>query len=71
MGGSVKISKRPVRGSPSLTSQVSLPLSWDSEMVSSHLDRGTSIVVFCVARFWPFKQWVLALLGYLRGRTVR
>lgn len=48
-----------------------IALTWDSKMVSSHLDRGTSVVVFRVARFWQFKQWVLAPLGYLRGRTVR
>lgn len=68
--GSVKRSKRPARGSPSLGPQVSLPLSWDPETVSPQLDRGRSIMVFLVARFQPFEQWVLAPLQCLMG-TVR
>lgn len=53
--------------SSSLSPQVSLPLSWDSEMVSPQLDRSGSIMVFLVARFWSFEQWVLASLGCLVG----
>lgn len=64
------ISKQPPRGSPSLSPQVSLPLSWDSETVSPQLDRGRSIMVFLVARFGLFEQWFLAHLGCLMG-TVR